>query len=271
MQTNGTLISLKWARFFKEHCFGVGISLDGPEQIHNHTRKFSTGIGSFERTMKGIGFLHNLELNTGAIAVINSYSVQYPHEIFSFFYEHGIWFSANSCDAMLGDPQSILDLAVDPMEYAIFLLRVFDLWLETDNPHFMIKPITDFVRALMGKRTELCKFSGSCYRYITIDTNGDVYPCCEYKKTKYLLGNLLLSTFEEIACGKIFQDYYSKRQERLSICGECKWVSICQGWCRRNWEDKETFSRENGYCDALQLIFSVVSNKLNSMGYNTVF
>jgi uncharacterized protein len=272
IQTNGTLITPEWVDFFKEFNFGVGISLDGPEHVHNYARLDAGEKGSFNKVMQGINYLKAANIHTGAIAVINSYSVKYPDDIFRFFYENNIWLSANNCESVPEDPESIQKLAVEPMEYAHFLLRLFELWLETDNPKFQIRPLNDLVQILTGYKAQLCKFKGFCYQHITVDTNGDVYPCNDYRKPKYLLGNLIESSFEKILQSSVADYYYSGHEQTLSTCSKCKWVIICKGWCRRTWNGKTGVEdiQDLTYCEALQLIFSTISSRLNSLGYNTI-
>ncbi len=272
VQTNATLINEEWANFFAKNDFGVGVSLDGPQDIHNRTRFNTAGKGSFGNVMRGINHLRNAGINVGAIAVVNSYSVKFPDEIFAFFYQNGLSFSANECLALPDDPPNVKNLAVDPIEYVHFLLRIFDLWLETEDINFEITPLTDLVRAVMGHKPKLCKFLGSCHQHITIDSNGDVYSCDRYLSQQGHFGSLISSSLEDIFATDKFQNYfYVSRQKIKSLCATCKWFNICQGWCIRTWNDGKALTdlKYHGYCKALKLLFSEISKKVESLGYST--
>ena len=272
IQTNGTLVTKEWANFLAKNDFGVGVSLDGPEHIHNYVRVNASNRGSHKKVMEGVDRLRDAGIHTGAIAVINSYSVRFPQEIFDFFYSHKLPFSINECVAAHSDPQSVKELAVEPFDYARFLIEVFDLWLKTEDPEISVRPITDFVRSVAGKKPRLCNFTGSCHKYLTIDTNGDVYPCEGYRKNEYLLGNLITASFEDISKSANYQNYYARRKNMLHSCGECKWVSICKGWCMRTMEINPSTldTPRQRYCDALKFIFTTISSRLNSLGYDTI-
>jgi uncharacterized protein len=269
IQTNGTLVTPSWARFFATHHFGVGVSLDGPEHIHNRQRFGPARVGSFDRVMRGIRNLQENGIITGVIAVVTSFSVGFPDEIFQFFYENCLSFSANECIAKPNDPQAAKELSVDPLSYARFLLRIFDLWLATANPEFRVAPLDDIVRAVLGRHPHSCLFSGSCSQHLKVDCNGDIYPCNEYPNPNYRFGNLLNSSMETIATGRRYEQYYRGRCLTLGECASCRWVRACQGWCRRAWGGQTALRErsEHRMCAALQLLFDKVSSKLEDLGY----
>lgn len=272
LQTNGTLIDSTWAKFFKENHFGVGVSLDGPQHIHDLVRVNANGNGSFKQVMDGISTLRQEGMETGVIAVINSNSVKYPKELFSFFYKNRLSFSANDCVSGESEPQSVKELAVNPRDYAVFLLEILDLWLETGDTNFKVKPLEDFIHGVMGQKPQLCKFSGSCYRYITVDINGDIYPCHEYLNQQFLLGNLVEMPLGEIIKSSRYQQYYAGRGETKLTCGQCKWLQVCQGWCMRSWNGKNAINdlSEHQTCEMLQYLFEEISQKLRKFGYKTI-
>jgi len=269
LQTNGTLVNNSWVSFFNKHDFKVGISIDGPEEIHDHIRINASGQGSFNRVMRGYNLLLDGGIKPGIIAVINSYSVQFPTEIFEFFHGLGANYSANECVAYPEDHPSMRALAVSSMDYYSFLLQTFDLWLKTGDKRFRVKPITDFVQALMGQRPKLCKFRGLCHNYITVDVNGDVYPCSAYLREGHCLGNLVEQEVEELVTSNRFQNYYAGRAEVIALCGDCKWLPVCNGCCMRTWGGMTTITSltEHSSCEGIRFLLQGMTERLKTLGY----
>jgi len=268
IQTNGTLLSTDWADFFKANNFGVGVSLDGPEFIHNRLRTYKSGEGSFQQTMRGINIMREQGIQVSCIAVITSNSVSYPEQIFNFFYNEGICFSASQCTADEYNKSISKDLAVDPFDYATFLLRLLDLWLETGDPNFKIGPIDDFIHAIMGQKPKSCIFNGHCEHFVTIDTNGDLYPCNHYRNEEHLWGNLLKSDYNMIIDNSNYSEYLLDYKKTLITCEGCKWIGVCRGWCRKTWGSRVIESNDkHPNCRAISALFEGITERLIQLGY----
>lgn len=270
IQTNATLVNKELAEFFRDNHFSVGVSLDGPEKLHNFARKNNSDKGSYNQVMRGVITLKEAGIKFGAIAVINSFTVHYPDEIFYFMHDLGLSFSANNCTAKQTDPIEIRNLAITSKQYTSFLLRLFDLWIKLDDRNFRINPLDDIVRGVSKKRPKLCKYNGICSRYITIDSNGDVYPCDEFLEEKYRFGNLINQSLPEILKSDSVQNYYSGRVKILASCQDCEWLNICNGGCMREWEGKKLVSNPKKYefCKSRRVLFKSINKKLIRLGYN---
>ncbi|KKS77656.1 MAG: Iron-sulfur oxidoreductase MdsB [Candidatus Woesebacteria bacterium GW2011_GWB1_43_14] len=271
IQTNGTLITDEWARFFKENGFGVGVSIDGPEKLHNLVRVDTAGGGSFVRVIRGINILRSNGAKVSAIAVVNNLTVNYPDEIFWFMYNMRLNFSINNCTAKPDDPFEVRNLAISPMKYAQFLLAMLDLWLKLDDPSFMIRPLEDIVKAVLGKQPRLCKYLGNCTRFLTIGHNGKVYPCDNFLTDEYCLGDLHKMSITDVLQGSQSKAYYSGRQKMQAKCKQCGWYLICKGGCMREWEGETYISNpvNHEFCQARRYLFENASKILSSLGYST--
>lgn len=264
VQTNGVLINEEWIDFFKRNNWGVGISVDGPEHLHNLNRVDAAGNGTFQRVQRSIDLLRERGLKVGAIAVINKRTLGHAREIFDFMYENGLSFTANACSAKPSDPEAVRNLAVSHLEYANFLLELLDLWLEKDDPQFRITPLEDIVKFGLGGRPLFCQYRGVCERYITIDYNGNVYPCDEFLEDKYLLGNLVDQDTKDIYRNEAFSDYYSGRGRVENLCKDCRWFGVCKGGCMREWDGRKTIDdpQNEEYCLARRILFEGVERRL---------
>ncbi len=219
--------------------------------------------------MRGVQYLRDNEVKFGAVAVINKHTVTYPDEIFWFFYNNRINFNANPCTAHPDDPEPIRELAVSPTEYAHFVLRLVDLWIEVDNPQFRVGPADDIIKGVLGKRMRLCRFNGKCHLYMTIGHDGNVYPCDGFLDDRYWLGNLAAMPLSVIMNGAIVNEYYY--YSRIVVqdgCGDCEWRPLCHGGCMRTWGARTIAAPQDyEFCQARQLLFSEARGKLAKIGY----
>lgn len=189
-------------------------------------------------------------------------------------YENGIPFSVNPCSTSVIDSEDTLNLEITPEEYCLSLLKFLDLWLGADNPNFRIRPLEDIVKALMGGYPSFCKFRGECYRFITIDYNGDVFPCDEFSNKNFVFGNLVVQNLDSILTNPRFLAYYSGRAKIVEQCvaESCEWINICKAGCMREWErNKGVFNvKEMAFCQARKYLFREINDRLLKKGYTTI-
>lgn len=269
IQTNATLLDNKWIDFIQERNISPGISLDGPRQLHNITRKNANGQGSFDQVVEGMELLRQAKITFRPIAVVNSKTVDCPEEIFWFFYNLGLSFSVNMCTSFPSDPDDVKKLAISPMQYAKFLARLLELWLDLDDENFRIRPLEDIVRGMFNRRVGLCRYEGICSTYITIDSNGDVYPCDEFLNEEFLLGNLVERSLSEVYSSRKLQNYYSGRADMWAVCRQCEWFNTCKGGCMREWKGRKSLHNPETeeFCQARKFIFEKTQKTLRALEY----
>lgn len=269
LQTNATLVTGEWVEFFKKNNFGVGVSVDGPSHIHDQVRVHPDGSGSYARVLSGINLLKAGGISFGGIAVVNSITIRDPEVMFAFIKEVDIPMALNRCNAKDGDSKEVKELAIDPGKYSKFLLNMFDLWINENNPGIKIRPLDELVRAVLGYHPKSCGFLGQCERYFTVDFNGDVYPCDEFLNERYLLGNLGGQKVDILWQSEDFRNYYLGRGGVVEYCGDCEWIDVCHGGCMRDWgETKGTFNPGGTiYCETKKELFQTLRTKLSSLGY----
>jgi uncharacterized protein len=192
IQTNGTLISKNWCEFFRKFDFLVGVSVDGPREIHDFYRNDTEEQGSWERIMKGIGLLRDYGISFNTLTTINSHSVLYPREIYAFLKGLGSNFQQYSPVverypvtgesgifhlAAPGAPGE-LDLtpwSVSPESYGSFLVSVFDEWVRKDVGDVFIQQFEASVASWRSEDTGICLYQSTCGKAMMLDNNRDVY------------------------------------------------------------------------------------------------
>lgn len=251
IQTNGTLLTDDWCRFFKENNFLVGISIDGPQEFHDEYRRNRQGLPSFFKVMKGIELLKKHQVEYNAMAVVNDYNVDYPLEFYNFFKEidcHFIQFAPiverlvqHTDGTNLTSPEqqdSRIELApfsVDSDKWGDFLCAVFDEWLKEDVGKFYIQLFDATLANWVGEQPGVCTLARQCGHAGVMEFNGDLYACDHYVFPEYKLGNIYTQTLTEMMYSERQMQFGMDKQEKLPTqCKECEYLFACNGECPKN-------------------------------------
>ena len=235
-QTNGTRLHDDWARFFKDHDVLVGISIDGPEEIHDEFRPDKSGYGSFQQVMQGLELLKKHDVRFNTLTCVQSDNSSYPVKIYRFLKSIG---STHMQFIPIVEPMpdgSVSYRSVNPKKYGTFLNGVFNEWLRQDDIGAIF--VQDFDVALnlvYGNPSPVCVHAETCGHALAIEHNGDLYSCDHFVYPDYRLGNII----DE----KMLDMHESERQERFGMdkkdrlpgyCLECEFLSICNGGCPKD-------------------------------------
>ena len=270
LQTNGALISQEWVDFFKSNDFHVGVSLDGPPEVHNANRVFRSGQESFEHVMRGIRLLRENGVKFGVLAVITKETVRLGAKRFlDFFIENGIFnigilpqrpaLNIGRTDALPRD------------EFEKFVIELFDYWYSLDNPRIEIRELDAILDRIFGAESKICIFSGDCVgKYLGITPVGDVYHCDEFMfDERYKLGNVREQTFEEILNPmnpKLIRIRLGTEGTKKSI--SCKYSKICNYGCPKDrYVLSRVYNEEGtcGWCNVIDHIYKRVMKDLGKM------
>jgi len=221
VQTNGTLIDEIWSDLFYKNNFYVGVSLDGPAEAHNAQRIDASGRGSFTRVLKGINSLKHHNIKVGAITVVSCPPTVKPGELFDFIEETGIsaW-RVNPCRTN------------DSIKcYPDYICELFDIWLESGS-EMVLHPIFEIINTSLGYSPFLCQMSGTCFKFIGIDPDGGLSPCCEMPVApEFYLGNINDTSIKELLNTQKNQIFWNDKEKGDKLCKGCKWWDMCHGGC----------------------------------------
>ncbi|MEK7120583.1 MAG: radical SAM protein [Patescibacteria group bacterium] len=267
IQTNGTLINEEFANFFKENNFRVGISLDGPEHIHNYHRRSIRGRGSFAAVMNGMKLCQERGISTSVVSVVTAYSVKFSEKIYRFFLLSGIKsFSFNP--AFEPDREGRLcDFSVQDADFADFMESIFELWFEDDDPEINIRQLTEPLRGMLGGELSACVYSGQCSRFLDIYPNGDVKPCHSFLGESMRLGNICVTPLTEIIANESYGEFQRYVQELPQECLDCRHFSVCHGGCtdHRNITVDGKHHEKYIYCGSRKRVFSLLEERFTEL------
>jgi uncharacterized protein len=237
IQTNGTLIDDEWCRFIAAEKFIVGISIDGPGDLHNNHRR-SGGEGT---TLKIVLNSYELLKKNGVIpeilCVVSSENVKYPLIIYNFFKELGTHYITflPLVEQQHGTRSGVSRASVPPKDFGFFLSEIFDEWVEKDIGEIKIQIFEEAARTAFNQDHTLCIFKENCGGVPVVEHNGDFYSCDHYVSSDYLLGNIMdqsLTYFLDSEKQKAFGMIKSQTLPRY--CIKCDVRPMCNGECPKN-------------------------------------
>ena len=251
IQTNGLLLNDEWCRFFKDNNFLVGISIDGPEELHDCYRKDCGGRGTFSRVMRGIELLHKHQVDFNTLSVLHDQNIRYPLKVYRFFKEiksHYMQFSPiverlGSRDDGLElltaadhpDDSEIAPWSVDPVAYGNFYIEVFNEWVRQDVGTYFIQLFDATLACLHGTQPGVCVYAKTCGHALAMEHNGDVFACDHFVYPEYLRGNIHNQSLVEITLSKAQIAFGNDKQNRLpGQCLRCQYLTLCNGECPKN-------------------------------------
>jgi uncharacterized protein len=292
-QTNGTLLDDEWGEFLAENNFLVGLSIDGPEDLHNHYRVDKKGGATYKDVMRGLQILkkHKVEFNT--LTCVNAETVKHPDKIYKFLTNIGSRYlqfipiverQVDENAAKLGlDFASPPDLdtppenkenpkmspfAVPAEAYGDFLIKIFNKWVKRDVGRVYVQLFDVALGKWVGAPGGLCYFSETCGRALAMEHDGDVYTCDHFVYPKYKLGNLMNTSLGELADSDQAKAFGQAKKDRLpQYCLNCKVRFACNGECpkhRFTWTPDGEWGL-NYLCPAYKKFFSYIDPYMKIM------
>lgn len=259
LQTNGTLLDDEWCAFLSESKFLIGLSIDGPRELHDFYRVDKKQQPTFNEVMRGLEFLkkHKTEFNT--LTVVNRANGSHPREVYHFLKEIGsgfiqfiplverlpskgklpildLDFAVPPVPGEKYDPDSpVTNWSVGEHQYGEFLCTIFDEWVRKDVGRYFVQLFDVALGNWMGMGGGLCVFAEKCGRALALEHNGDLYSCDHYVYPKYKLGNLMNQSLAALVDSPQQQQFGEEKSTSLpAYCRKCPVKFACNGECPKH-------------------------------------
>jgi len=269
IQTNGMLIDEEWARFLHDNGFLVGLSLDGPKDIHDANRINKNGKGTFNEVMKAAKMLRKHDVSYNILTVVTSSAARYAGKIYNFFSRSGFdYLQFIPCLEPFGEHDAKSPFPLTPQRYGSFLTKLFDLYYN-DNMNGKFRSIRYFdnlVGIAAGYSPETCDMNGRCTIQFVIEGNGDVFPCDFYCTDDWLLGNINKVSYEELAKTSAAAEFIAMSEVISEKCAACGEYLFCRGGCRRTKEPVINGKLSDQYfCESYRSLFVKNISRISNM------
>lgn len=252
LQTNGILLNDEWCRFFKENNFLIGLSIDGPEELHDAYRKNRGGEGTFSKVIKGLELLRKHEVEFNTLTVVNNLNSRKPLEVYTFLKNIGSHYmqfipvverrASEAANAFhdLVPPEyegstSLTPWSVSALHFGNFLTEVFKEWIKKDVGTYFVQTFDAMLANELDLPPGICSFSERCGDALIMEHNGDLYSCDHYVYDKHKTGNIqdgLLKT--AVLSAKQQQFGKNKHRDLPTSCRTCDVYRYCRGECPKN-------------------------------------
>lgn len=257
LQTNGTLLDDEWCRFLKRHKFMVGISLDGPKEIHDRYRKDRKGLGTFERVLRGLKLLQKHRVEYNVMACVARETAVWPLNVYRFFRDEGIEFiqftpivervpdsRSSSLGLRLAGParldgeetqKEVTPWTVIPEEYGDFLIAIYEEWARHDVGKIFVMNFEWALNAWIDNPSPVCIHAEHCGRSVVVEHNGDVYACDHSVYPEYRLGNIRVDNLVQMVEKSLQSGFGLAKSGALPRwCRECEVLKACRGGCPKH-------------------------------------
>lgn len=235
IQTNGYLIDDEWAKFLADNRFLVGLSLDGPAEIHDACRLDPAGKGTHTRVLRAAAALDRQGAEYNILCVVNNFVARHGRKVYNFFRQSGFrYLQFIPClDPFDGDERH--DYSLTAERYAGFLKATFDLYYDDfcRGEYTSVRTFDNYVSMLAGRPPEACGMQGVCSSYFTVEGDGSVYPCDFYVLDRYRMGSVLEDSFAAMAGSEAAVRFVEESKPVDSSCQSCGYFPFCRGGCRR--------------------------------------
>jgi len=263
LQTNGILLDDEWCAFLAKNNFLIGLSIDGPAELHDRYRYSKGNKPTFERVMAAVKLLHAHKVVFSALCVVNRSNARRPIDVYRFLRDHvrpriiqfipgleptdfhsvapGHWDwdklpVAGSPAAMPGYPDSVVtDWSVAPEDWGYFLTRVWDEWFKRDFGRVFVDQFENVLSQMFGHGPQKCVTGRICGKALAIEFNGDLYSCDHFVYPEYKLGNIRETHEGDLAFSEQQKKFAFAKSETLpQYCRSCAYLDLCWGECPKN-------------------------------------
>jgi uncharacterized protein len=261
IQTNGTKLDDAWCAFFKQHNFLVGLSVDGPQEMHDAYRVNKGGAGTFDQVMRGLAYLKKHQVDFNILCTIHAANQDHPLEVYHFFRDElGAEFMQfipiveRVTETLLplanqgwserpGGERPLYTLtgslvterSVQPEKYGQFLIAIFDEWVRRDVGRIFVQHFDSALANWVGAPGAVCIFTETCGQALALEHNGDLYSCDHFVEPAYKLGNIKQTPMIELIASPAQLKFGRDKRDTLPrYCRACEVRFACHGECPRN-------------------------------------
>jgi uncharacterized protein len=237
IQTNGTLLTDEWCELFARHRFLVGLSIDGPPEVHDRYRVDKRGEPTSAKVLRGLELLQRHEVDVNVLCTVHVANQDRGVEVYRWFRDDlGLaHIQYIPIVELTGEPGDVGERSVDPAAWGRFLSAVFDEWVVRDVGRVFVQMFDTALAAWMDLPPPMCIFQEECGRAVAMEHNGDVYSCDHFVDPDHLIGNIATTTLVELVTSPQQRRFGRDKVDALpGMCRRCEVRFACNGECPKN-------------------------------------
>jgi uncharacterized protein len=270
LQTNGLLLDAAWAAFLRRYSFLVGLSLDGPESVHDRYRRMAGGQPTWSRTVDAAKRLLDAGVAVNALTVVDDRSAGLAREIYEFHRSLGlVHMQFIPCvETDPADPSRAASFSAAGEAFGRFLCEVFDLWLSDFRdgaPTTFIRFFDSVFYRYVGREPPECDLAEECGTYLVIEHNGDVFACDFFVEPAWRLGNVMDGKLVHMLNSARQQEFGARKSALTGACRACEWLTVCRGGCPKDRLRDPSDGGMNHFCAGFKAFFAHADARLRAL------
>ncbi len=267
LQTNGLLLDSPWCEFLAQNHVLVGLSLDGPAEVHDQYRTSSTGSGSFQKVLQKVNLMRKHRVEFNILTLLTDANIRQPDELYAFFRSQDFsWLQFIPCfehDPVSGDPQPY---SISGADLGRFYCRMFDLWFKDGFPYVSVRLFEDILLYMLDGVHASCCWNKRCNSYIVVEHNGDCYPCDFYVDPAWKLGNICEDSLDSLLTSPLREKFANLKSDIPHGCEDCRWKPFCNADCTRHrMSTPGKYDRQSEYCIAWKMLLEHIEPKADEL------
>lgn len=274
LQTNGTLLDDRWGEFLRENQFLVGVSLDGPRELHDRHRRDRRGGSCYDDVIRGIEVLKKHAVDFNLLTVVSAANAAHPAVVYRALRKTGARFfqfiplverEVAPADDLAALPAvaTATPESVTAEGWGTFMCGVFDEWIRRDVGRVFVRDFDVLLGRWTGQPASLCTYAETCGRALALEHDGSVYSCDHYVYESHRLGNLRDTSLADLVDSPFQREFgRAKRDAAPTVCRECEWWTMCHGGCPKHRLDA---SRVNHLCAGWRRFFGHIDRPMRRM------
>ncbi|MGZ3422373.1 MAG: anaerobic sulfatase maturase [Polyangiales bacterium] len=269
IQTNGVTLDDDWCAFFREHGFLVGLSLDGPRDIHDEYRVDKGGKPTFDKVMRGLRLLQKHHVDVNILTTVHRANGDRPLDVYRFLRDEAGAEFIQLIPIVEREGEGVTDRSVGGEQFGKFLVAIFDEWRKRDIGKVFVQMFDVTLAAYMGLPPSLCIFSETCGSALALEHNGDLYSCDHFVEPEHLIGNIRRAHMLDLATGEKQLAFGAHKRDSLpEYCRKCEVKFACNGGCpkERFIETPDGEAGLNYLCAGYKEFFRHVAGPMRFMG-----
>lgn len=231
LQTNATLIDDEFAALLSKYRFLVGVSLDGPPDVHDRFRLRADGTGSHAKVLEGIDRLRRNRVEFNALVLVSSANVGRAREVYNYLCDIGIWYHQYIPCVEFDESGNPMPYCITGEEWGRFLCDLFDEWVGRDVGRVSIREFDAVLNFMVRHTYSMCTMGGRCNGYLVVEHNGDVYPCDFFVEPEWRLGNVMVDDFTSLRESAAYKRFGDMKSSWSEACSRCAYLKYCSGDC----------------------------------------
>jgi len=256
IQTNATLLDDEWGRFFHESNILVGVSIDGPPEMHDRSRPWPDGRGSHADVLRGLEALRRNRAEFNVLTLVSAVNQGHPREIYRYLKSLDVKYHQYIECVEFDAAGNLKPCSVEPRQWGRFLCELFDEWYPSDIRKVSIRLFDSILSRLVDGVPSLCSMGGDCRQYFVVEHNGDLYPCDFHVSPEWKLGNVETDDLTQLFDSPLYREFGARKSAVHGKCRICEYYDFCMGCCPKNRFPAGGLKSLSALCDGWKMLYA---------------